>query len=298
MSAIGPAVSENRLMRRLGKRTPTVDQDRLYAVCSDSDLICLSVNDGRELWRKSYTKAFGTKRGSRGICDYPLVDGDRLICMPGGTVATSVALNKFTGDLIWMTTLPDGQAAGYAVTVLSNGAGVRQYGTYLKKGLAGFAAEDGRLLWQSEKLSARVANSVTPIVRGDFILTYNGDGAGGALLKVLPDNEGVRIRTEYSFRESINPFQDRPVWVDDHVYTLRAGNIFVSYGAATGERILNRRLEKSRITSMTRADGHLYRRTSNGTVSAWADHTESRYVRNKARANNAALTFSLRPYSG
>jgi outer membrane protein assembly factor BamB/precorrin-6B methylase 2 len=267
MSSIGPAVRENPLMRWLGQRTPTVDQDRLYAVRSDGDLICLSVNDGRELWRKSYTKDYGTKRRSFGICDYPLVDGDRLICVPGGTDATVVALNKVTGDLIWKTIVPGGEAAGYAATVVSDGGGIRQYVTYLQKGLAGIAAEDGRVLWRYEKLSARTANSVTPIVRDDLILAYNGYGSGGTLLKLSSDGDGVKLNEEYSFRESISSFQDSTIWIGNRVHTFRNGGIFQTFDARTGERVLIKRLKNSGITSMTWADGHLYHRTSNGTVS-------------------------------
>ena len=267
MSPIGPAVSENPLMRWLGQRTPTVDQDRLYAVRSDGDLICLSVDDGRELWRKSYTKDYGTKRRSFGICDYPLVDGDRLICAPGGTEATVVALNKVTGDLIWKTTVPGGEATGYAATVVTSGGGVRQYVTYLQKGLAGIAAEDGRVLWRYEKLSARTANSVTPIVRDDWILTYNGYGSGGTLLTLSSDDDGVKPTEEYTFRDSISSFQDSTVWIENRVYTFRNGGIIQTFDAMTGKRVLIKRLGKGHISSMTWADGSLYHRTSYGVVS-------------------------------
>ena len=36
-------------------------------------------------------------------CDSPLVDGDQLVCTPGGKETTLVALNKITGELIWIT---------------------------------------------------------------------------------------------------------------------------------------------------------------------------------------------------
>ena len=36
----------------------------------------------------------------------PLIDGDRLICTPGGKEAALVALNKMTGEVIWKCAIP------------------------------------------------------------------------------------------------------------------------------------------------------------------------------------------------
>ena len=65
------------------------------------------------------------------------IDGDVLICTPGGDTATLVALNKTNGEVIWKTTVPgkamgDGlksNTAAYAsaivATVRSRSCGVR-----------------------------------------------------------------------------------------------------------------------------------------------------------------------------
>ena len=37
----------------------------------------------------------------------PLVDGDKVICTPGGEDATLVALDKVTGKTIWKSQVPD-----------------------------------------------------------------------------------------------------------------------------------------------------------------------------------------------
>jgi len=265
MTPIGPAVRESRLMRWLGQRTPTVDGERLYAVRSDGDLVCLNVEDGRELWRKSYAKDFGTKRHIFGICDYPLVDGDKLICSPGGSEATIVALNKVTGAVIWKTSVGDKEPSSYVATVLTEGGGIRQYVTLLRKGLVSVAADDGRLLWRYEKLAARCA-SITPIVRGDSILSYNGYGSGRALLKLVADGDSVKLQEGYVHRGSLDPFQDSTVWVGDYVHTFRRGGILACYDAQTGERITDKRIGGG-ISSMTFADGHLLLRNSEGVVS-------------------------------
>ena len=42
-----------------------------------------------------------------GYSESPLIDGDRLICTPGGNSAVVVALNKLTGDEVWRAKMPE-----------------------------------------------------------------------------------------------------------------------------------------------------------------------------------------------
>jgi len=265
MASIGPAVAESPLMRWLGQRTPTIDDQRLYAVRSDGDLVCLHVKDGRELWRKSYVADFGAKRHVWGVCDYPLVDGDKLICSPGGNEATIVALDKKSGEVIWKTVL--GEPSSYAAPVVTEGGGRRQYVTFLRNGLVSVAADDGRVLWRYDKLAARHANSATPIVRGDLLLAYNGYDSGRALLKLLPDRQGVKLRETYFHRGWLSPFQDSTLWVGDQIHTFSRSGVLEGYDATTGERNTPSARVRLSISSMTFADGHLVLHNSDGVVS-------------------------------
>src|SRR4051812_37904530 len=87
---IGAAVPENPLMRWLGQRTPVVDGNRLFVFSNSGWLYCLSPTNGEIFWSANYPSEFGTLPGSWGFCDRPLVDGDKLICSPGGSKATVV----------------------------------------------------------------------------------------------------------------------------------------------------------------------------------------------------------------
>src|ERR1051326_8623349 len=80
------------------RSTPTVDGPLLYALGSDGDLACLETATGKARWVKSLREDFGGKPGEWAYSESPLVDGDTLVCTPGGDQATLVALNKRTGD--------------------------------------------------------------------------------------------------------------------------------------------------------------------------------------------------------
>lgn len=63
---IGPAIKEAGVMRWLSQRTPTIDDDRLYALTARGELVCLETASGKERWRRDYIKDFKGQRGRFG----------------------------------------------------------------------------------------------------------------------------------------------------------------------------------------------------------------------------------------
>jgi outer membrane protein assembly factor BamB len=70
------------------RSTPTVDGDALFALGSDGDLVCLETATGKERWRKNLRTDFGGQPGAWAYAESPLIDGDALVCTPGGASAT------------------------------------------------------------------------------------------------------------------------------------------------------------------------------------------------------------------
>lgn len=87
--------------------TPTVDGKSLYVLGFGGDLVCMKVSDGEVLWRRNLITDFGGLLPTWRYNESPLVDGEKVICTPGGVEATMVALNKNTGELIWKCSIPD-----------------------------------------------------------------------------------------------------------------------------------------------------------------------------------------------
>ena len=118
-----------------------------------ANLVCLKVADGQEVWRRSFPNDFqGKMHSGWGYSESPLVDGDKVVCTPGGPEAGIVALNKKTGDEIWRVAIPPigdrgGDGAAYSSIVISHGAGVKQYVQLMGRGVVGVEAEKGKFLW-------------------------------------------------------------------------------------------------------------------------------------------------------
>jgi outer membrane protein assembly factor BamB len=101
------------------------------------------------------------------------VDGENLICTPGALDAAVVALNKFTGVVVWQTKIDGIDRPGYSAIVAARIANVRQYVSALETGLFGIDANDGRTLW-NHTLPSRYGASHAPIIFGEQILLAGG----------------------------------------------------------------------------------------------------------------------------
>ena len=182
--------------------TPTYDDGSLYVVTSDGQIACLDATKGGIHWKKSFKEEFGGKMMSGwGFAESPLVDGDVVVCTPGGKEAAIVALNKKNGDVIWEAAIPDfgsenehgdplKEGAGYSSVMISNGGGVKQYVQLLGIGVVGVRAADGKFLWGAQRAANKTANISTPIIHGDYVFYSTAYGAGAELIELSSDGGG------------------------------------------------------------------------------------------------------------
>ncbi|MBY0231672.1 MAG: PQQ-like beta-propeller repeat protein [Gemmataceae bacterium] len=250
--------------------TPTYSDGMVYGVSAYGDFAAVSADKGEAKWAKDYKKDYGGSHGSWQFAESPLVDGDRVILTPGGRDATLVCLEKKTGKEVWKSAA--GGQAGYSSVVISNAGGVKQYVTLLASGTVGVDAESGKLLWKYSDYAGNVANIPTQIPMGDQVLTvagYRGRRGKAALLALSKDGD---------------KFTTKEVWSEDKLLNKHGGVIVVGdrmfgdtddggrpYAAnvKTGETIWTRGREGTGggSAAITYADGMLYVRYANGTMS-------------------------------
>src|SRR5207245_251888 len=98
--------------------TPTVDANRVFTLGTMGDLLCLDVKSGSILWQKNFVKDFEAGVPVWGFSSHPLVDGDKLICLVGGSEGRGViAFDKKNGSVIWKSVTTSGDM-GYGVPVI------------------------------------------------------------------------------------------------------------------------------------------------------------------------------------
>jgi outer membrane protein assembly factor BamB len=255
--------------------TPTVDGKLLYAIGTDGDLVCLAADSGEERWRKSFVEDFeGLFMSVWKFSESPLIDGDRLICTPGGPDAMMVALNKKTGDLVWKCAVPElgekgAEGAGYSSAIVAEICGVRQYVQMIGRGVIGVEAETGRFLWGYNAVANNVANITSPVARGDYVFATTAYNTGSVLLKLSRDGDAFKAEEVY-FAGS-RDFQNHHggvVLLGDHVYGGHGPNkgdpACVEFG--TGKVAWKQRAPARGSAAVLYADGNLIFRYDRGPV--------------------------------
>ena len=278
-------VGPNRGPQYPGSRsTPTVDGDAVYVFGSDGDLACLDADKGEVRWKKNLRTDFAGKPGNWAYAESPLIDGDTLICTPGGDKATLVALNKKTGDVLWQAAVPAGEGgaggggrgrmgsrntAAFASPIVATVAGVKQYIQFLGGGLVGVSAKDGKVLWFYSGVTG-TTNCTTPLFHDGCVLVSAAGGGRGpsqtsgcALLRLTPDDKGgVSAKEVYHVKDLAN-HHGGVVRVGDYVYGT-TNNALVCIDFKTGEtKWQDRSVGKGSIMA---ADGRLYVRSENGPI--------------------------------
>ena len=273
--------------------TPTVDGDRVYAIGTDGDLVCLKTQDGEVVWQKNFVKDFGgaMMSGWR-YSESPLVDGDRLVCTPGGKEATLAALDKKSGDVLWKCAVPDlgprgKDGAGYSTMVAADIDGVRQYVQIIGRGAVGVDAKTGKFLWGYNRIANGVANIPTPVVRGNHVFVTTSYETGSALLKIVKDGDDVKAEEVYFHTpQEFENHHGGVILVDDHLYggSGRNNGTPVCLDFASGKIAWRGKPAGNRSAAIVYADGNLIFRYEDGTVALIEANAKKYTLKGKFKA--------------
>ncbi|MBL9188944.1 MAG: PQQ-binding-like beta-propeller repeat protein [Opitutaceae bacterium] len=228
--------------------TPTVDGDRVYALSGPGDLACISIADGKVLWKVSMS-SLGGKTPNWGYTESVLVDGNKVLCTPGGGKGTVAALDKLTGKVLWQSG-DIKEPAHYSSIVPATINGTPQYVQRNEKSIFGLAAKDGRLLWQTD-FPGRTAMIPTPIVSGNEVYVTAGYGTGCKMVRIEADNKVTVVYENKVAKNHHGGF----VKIGDYLYG-HGDPQWVCQNFKTGEEVWSSRaLGKGAVGA---ADGMLY----------------------------------------
>ena len=250
------------------RSTPTVDGAMVYVLTPFGQLVACLVKDGREVFRVDLKQQFGgTKGDSWGYSESVTIDGNKLICIPGGPQATVVALDKKSGRLIWACPVPNDPGAGHASIVIAEVGGRRIYVTTTAGGAIGVDAKTGQLLW-TYPIDRTTAVIPTPIVKGNLVFFSAGYKRGGALLRQVPGAGGtVTVEQVYPLNTELANKHGGIVLIGDHLYgdSDDKGIPFCAE-LETGKIVWKERGSGRNSACVAAGDGHVYVKFSDGTL--------------------------------
>lgn len=217
------------------RSTPTIEGEHVYTLSRAGVLHCLKFDDGSEVWSRDIIADFQGRRPQWLMSMSPIVDGDRLIVIPGGAGAAVAALNRFTGETIWQGGGSD--IPGYATPVVAEFGGKKQYVIFTGVSIIGVDPSDGRQLWRHEWRTSHDVNAATPIPIGDHVFLTSGYRRGGSVIRVVGQT-GEDIPQVLWENQEIQSRFSTPILYGQHIYSTTGprGNL-VCLDPRTGETL-------------------------------------------------------------
>ncbi len=269
------------------RATPTVDGERLYALGASGKLVCMDRHTGQIRWHTNLVSDLGAqvtgreyaesirgrllsdddpKGGLRwGFSESVLIDGDKLLCTPGGPEATLAALDKHTGRPRWTSKID--ARASYASMIKATIGGVAQYVQFTADGVVGVDARDGTFLWRYDAPAYTKYGGInisTPVVSDNSVFVASGYGVGGGLARIEQTSQGFFAREVY-FTMDMKNHHGGLILHNGYLYGANDPGILTCIEYETGKVMWRSR--KPGKCSILYADGRLYCRDENGSLS-------------------------------
>jgi len=210
--------------------TPCYDEGRVFTVGRTGQLNAINAADGTSLWSKDFRNDFGGSPPGWNYAASPVVDGDRLVVLPGGPDANVAVLNKATGETIWKG--GGTFAAGHATPTIATIDGVKQYIVFAGKALTGVKADNGQLLWQVPWENACSVNAAMPLVIDDRVFATSNYNFGCGLFHV-----GRSSAQKVWFNMEMHSHFSSPVLYKGHIFGTTDPGDLVCLAPGSGKAV-------------------------------------------------------------
>jgi len=243
------------------RSAPTIMGKLVYVGTGMGDLYCVNADDGSLVWSRDFIEDFQGVYPLHGHSEAAVVWKDRVFWTPGGKTDNVVALDRFTGELIWSNPCFGEYSAynpGQLITLDERSIFV----TFSAYHILGLDAASGELLWSEEQTSYLPekrspgygdthANSV--LYSDGSIYYVAGDGNCGVRLALSSDGSEI---SEVWRNPGFDSFMGGVVKLGDYLYTCGTTTQYLkSIDATTG--ILKDSLKIGQ-GAVIAADGMLY----------------------------------------
>ncbi len=178
------------------RTTPTIDGDRVYVLTGMDQMTCFRAKTGQEVWAVNLHEKYQSSSDMFGVSESVLIDGDKILTTPCGPLTTAIALNKFTGELIWKSA-PLNVLRSNMSPLLIEHCRKKIFISAYQTHLMGVDAETGEILWTYHYnfLDANGDNATiftnTPIYRDSCLWISNGWDVKSVKLRIATDGRSV-----------------------------------------------------------------------------------------------------------
>jgi outer membrane protein assembly factor BamB len=214
--------------------TPLVDGERVYTLGTEGDLICFQAATGEIVWSRNLPQDYNAKTPLWGYAGHPLIDGEKLITLAGGSGTHAVALDKLTGKEIWRTLTSREQ--GYSPPTIIEAGGVRQLILARPDGVSGVNPETGEPYWTEPYEATNGSIIMSPVKAGEY-LYIAGYSNKNLMLKLAADEPAVEYLWQDEPKTGISPVNVQPIVDGKTIYGYDQSGQMIAMDVPSGERL-------------------------------------------------------------
>lgn len=232
------------------RSTPVIDDGVVYGLGPRGKLFALDLGDGSRIWATDLRSRFGSTPPAHGFTTSPLVEGNVLVVLAGGSRKRSIAgIDKRTGKTLW-TQLS--YKVEYQSPVLMTLAGRRQIVIADRNIVAGLVPETGEVLWTQDIRGLGTGHGPQASYLGGnrFLIKFYETIAVFELQKT---GDGYALRKIYRAQEFKKSYL-APIQHDGYLYGFNS-SFLTCANAETGEEVWKSREPEGQ--AMIVVDGHL-----------------------------------------
>ena len=174
-----------------GRPTPATDGNLVFSIGPFGAIRAVRFSDGSLVWQGDLLKDWEARMSGWGVSTSPLLYGDWVVIMPWGKKGALVALDKATGEPVWVTPNPKNVVEEYQSPVPVKIDGQDMILAAGRQGyLIGVDGATGRQLWEYNGFPKTGWQCPSPTDIGDGrIFMTAGYGAGCVMIKVERDGD-------------------------------------------------------------------------------------------------------------
>jgi outer membrane protein assembly factor BamB len=242
------------------RSTPTVVDDLVYVSSGKGDIACVKKADGSKIWSLNMINDLGGSINMFGYSQSLLVNGDLVYCQPGGKKNNVVALNRFTGKLVW-SQKGNSEVEAYGSPIIYKRGNRDLLLTFSELAFLGMDGKSGELMFISKMDTAGNLHGNIPILDGDDLYYTEGDGNRTVKYKLAADGSSV---TEVWRNRDFDNIMGGVVRLGDKIYGTAHRQMYLKcLDMKTGQVTDSLKMFRG---STVAADGMLYVYTEKGDV--------------------------------
>jgi len=219
--------------------SPVISATHVFTLGPQGKLLCLELTSGQKVWERNTTEEFQVSPNFFGAGCTPILDGERLIVLVGGTPdAAVVAFEGKTGKILWQNIghdtwkdekpsdggplrypwIREEKLVSYSTPILATIHGQRHLLCLLRQGLVSLNPDDGALRFKYWFRSddRESVNAARPVVIDDLVFLSAAYQTGSALLKVQRDGQGYDV--VWRKPDGLSTHWNTAVHVDGYLY--------------------------------------------------------------------------------